>query len=90
MGGALELMANNRMQLVCTTCRAENEPLDVVRFPLWKYYPSQGWYINRDAEGIARFGDDVNRWLDQHIHGSMWGTDIIVEYETAPKEVEAQ
>lgn len=87
-------MANNRIALVCTYCPAGSRHS---RFPLFKYYPSQGWYINREADRLAMFGPDVNAWLDQHRHGvppdpisgtgldkwaqRMFGTFIEVEYE---------
>ena len=63
------------MWLVCTVCPD-------ARFNLAKYYPSQGWYINRDAEGQARFGADLNAWLDTHKHGSLFGTEIEFRLET--------
>jgi len=70
-------MANNRMYLRCTVC----DPEGLATFQLAKYYPSQGWYINRDEAGVTLYGHDFNTWLDQHVHRSLWGPEIVLERE---------
>ena len=70
-------MANNRLRLRCTTCGS--------LFPVIKYYPSTGWYINRGLVGVLRFGPSLNRWLDDHRHAkTLFGTEIVTEYEVPP------
>ena len=62
------------MWLRCRTCPD-------AKFFVAKYYPSQGWYINREEDGLQAFGDDLNQWLDEHKHGTMWGSEIYLEKE---------
>jgi len=64
-------MANNRMWLICKQCPGD-------RFNLVKYYPTTGWYINRPIWGLFWFGPDLNRWLDKHVHRSLFGNEIVV------------
>lgn len=66
-------MANNRMRLVCRACQES--------FPLAKYYPSEGWYINREDSQLAQFGSDLSLWLDQHKHYSVFGNEIGLEFD---------
>jgi hypothetical protein len=81
-------VANNRLALVCKHCEAQGLPDS--RHPLLKYYPSTGWYINREPEHLVTFGSDVQTWLDRHEHRelrSMWGHFLWIEYETPPDYV---
>ncbi len=70
-------MANNRMFLRCSECDEQ--------FFVAKYYPSQGWYLNRSDEQLQEFGPDLDRWLDLHKHGSMFGVEIHLLLEIKPK-----
>lgn len=59
-------MANNRAWLCCRIC-IDEDPANAYLFIL-KYYPSQGWYIPRDADEMPKWPDHVQRWLDNHKH----------------------
>lgn len=73
-------MANNRMYLQCTAPECK----DADKFFLGKYYPSQGWYINREGDRRRYMGEDLDQWLDQHKHYSLFGHEIVLVYEVPP------
>lgn len=75
-------MANNRVRLICRVCTTAGAHPLIAGFPLAKYYPSIGWYINRSFWKLFSFGWDLNRWLSTHHHTqTMFGWEIGVEFE---------
>jgi hypothetical protein len=42
-----------------------------------KYYPREGWYTTQED-----FEKGLNEWLGKHKHGSMFGEDITLVYES--------
>jgi hypothetical protein len=76
-------MANNRLYLICTTCR-KNGPRDIrdsAVFMVAKYYPSTGWFPYKD-EWAAK----LEKWLAAHSHETQWGANIVSELEIAKDE----
>ena len=73
-------MANNRMWLVCRSCSVAGA--DDSTFFLGKYYPSQGWYCNRDRERLSQLGADLDAWFDRHKHETLFGEEIALKRET--------
>jgi hypothetical protein len=81
-------MANNRLFLVCTTCKPANGSPEILllRAQRWscmiaKYYPGTGWYLFHD-DHQAR----LEKFLEQHSHGTQWGANIVSELEIAEDE----
>ncbi len=70
-------MANNRARLKCRRC-----PKDA-GFSFLKYYPSQGWYLNRSENKLAA---ELDAWLDTHKHGELFGAHLYLELETMGRE----
>jgi hypothetical protein len=69
-------MANNRMYLVCVRCISKEETkLEDCRACVAKYYPSSGWYDTTEGTAMKEF-------LNLHSHGSLYGEDITLVYES--------
>jgi hypothetical protein len=69
-------MANNRMYLVCVRCISKEETkIEDCRACVAKYYPSSGWYDTTEGTAMKEF-------LNRHSHGSMYGEDITLVYES--------
>jgi hypothetical protein len=82
-------VANNRAYLRCKLCLDEAQ---APRFYLAKYYPSTGWYTQtRAADDLdscsvglrtrEQFTLELDKWFDQHTHGSLFGDFLELEYE---------
>lgn len=82
-------MANNRTFLCCTRCGEDpNIGLDVCLFPLFKYYPLTGWYLDIERTDAAKVAwvDRLAAWLEAHTHETLFGQ-FLMFYEGDIDEV---